>query len=289
MNGAELRWMLLLLGVLFLAGLAWWELRRPRQARGAELARAEPNDVATGAHPAEPQDRPHAHREPTLTLPPIRTRDPLLELPTIEIVDESSEGLTADRDEEIDLLAGEVEPIVSQPSPDESDPLLEPADEPVELSQSAAAVESPVEPIVEWPEESLRRIVALRLVAGAERFPGHAVRQALAAEGFVLGKLAIYHRAGPDGRAVLSAANLMRPGTFDTESIDRQRFPGLSLFAVLPGPLPPTRAFDELLVAARNLNERLHGQLQDERGEVLTPERASQLREDLGARPAHDR
>jgi len=295
MNGAELRWMLLLLGVLFLAGLAWWELRRPRQARGAELARAdEEGAVAPGSPSGDSHGSSRARREPTFTLPTAGARDPLLELPTIEVVDDSTDAFTVDRDEGIDLLAGEVESIVVQPAVGDTDPLLDSLMEPPTEAPAMGAAESTpivaagVEPVIEWPEEGQRRIVAVRLVASTERFPGHAVRQALAAEGFVLGKLAIFHRAGPDGRAVLSAANLMRPGTFDPESIDRQRFGGLSLFAVLPGPLPPVRAFDELLAAARNLKERLHGQLQDERGETLTARRAAELREGLEVQSPHD-
>jgi FtsZ-interacting cell division protein ZipA len=140
------------------------------------------------------------------------------------------------------------------------------------------------EPVVEWPDEEVRKIVALRLVSGAgERFAGRTVRLALAAEGFVLGKFEIFHKPGPDGRAVLSAASLTKPGSFSLNTMDAQRFGGLSLFAVLPGPLSPVATFDELLVTARSLNDRLRGALQDERGEPLTPVRCASIREGLAA------
>ena len=143
---------------------------------------------------------------------------------------------------------------------------------------------SPIEPIVEWPDEDVRKIVALRLVASiGERFSGRAVRLALAAEGFALGKFDIFHKPGPDARAVLSAASLTKPGTFSLASMDAQRFGGLSLFAVLPGPLSPLATFDELLTTARSLNDRLRGALQDERGEPLTPMRSAAIREGLTA------
>jgi FtsZ-interacting cell division protein ZipA len=80
---------------------------------------------------------------------------------------------------------------------------------------------------------------------------------------------------------VLSAANLNKPGTFDRDAIDMQRLAGLNLFCVLPGPLAPTEALEELFTAARNLNDRLHGALQDEGGEPLTALRAAALREAL--------
>jgi cell division protein ZipA len=107
------------------------------------------------------------------------------------------------------------------------------------------------------------------------------VRQALAAEGFVLGRYAIFHKAGEDRRAYLSAASLTKPGTFDLETMDSQRYGGLSLFAVLPGPKAPPETFDELLAAARNLNERLQGALQDEKGGPLTPTRIAAVRDSL--------
>jgi ZipA, C-terminal FtsZ-binding domain len=142
----------------------------------------------------------------------------------------------------------------------------------------------PVEPIVDWPDEDVRKIVALRLVSGlGERFAGRAVRQALAAEGFVLGKFDIFHKPGPDARAVLTAASLTKPGTFSLATMDAQRFGGLSLFAVLPGPLSPLATFDELMTTARALNDRLRGALQDERGEPLTPVRTASIRESLTA------
>ena len=82
---------------------------------------------------------------------------------------------------------------------------------------------------------------------------------------------------------MLSAASLTKPGTFDLETMDTQRFTGLNLFAVLPGPKTPQKAFEDLLMTARMLNERLEGALQDERGGPLTPMRIQALRDALGA------
>ena len=66
---SQLRWILLTLGALFIAGLAWWELRRPRQA---------PREGP------EPRDPP---REPALSLPQMRAREPVRELPVMQIRD----------------------------------------------------------------------------------------------------------------------------------------------------------------------------------------------------------
>ena len=270
----ELRWTLLLLGVLFLVVLAVWELRRQRQSRGK-------------AAPGRQADEQPSTPAPSFALPEIHAREAIHELPVVEIGGDRLASLSQNTVPTLDtesVIEETLRPEPAQPRPPEPPSVRTEASAAVASPAPAEpAPEAPQEPIVEWPEESARRIVALRLVAPGDRFAGRAVRQALVAEGFVLGRFSIFHRAGPDGRAVLSVASLTKPGTFDRDAIDMQRFGGLNLFAVLPGPLPPPRAFDELVNAARGLNVRLQGALQDERGQPLTPTRAAAIRETLAA------
>jgi cell division protein ZipA len=174
-----------------------------------------------------------------------------------------------------ELSAAELEDAPAVPGPSEP-PRELPRDRLPELPAAPA-------PLVDWPPDAERRVVALRLVATQPaRFAGRSLRQALAAEGFVLGKFAIFHKPDEEQRAVLSAASLTRPGTFDPLTMDSQHYGGLSLFAVVPGPLPLPDTFEELVATARSLNERLQGMLQDEAGSPLTPARIASLREHLG-------
>jgi len=350
----ELRWTLLIIGVVFIAALVLWELRRPHQASRQPH---EGSDPPLGVEPSWGNEvKPaatRALREPTLTLPDIRVREPYVpqELPVVEISDDealgrvqepvsrhivelaasddiSSEASPADAGravrveepnwdpEDLQDLSAPDEESIPEDEVQPEDPLLAreagagvsedeiipEADVREEESFARDIVPTAVatsgdkpavvpalpaarpDPIVDWPPEDQRRLVALRLVAAApERFTGRALRQALAAEGFVLGHFDIFHKPDADNRAVLSAASLTKPGTFDLETMDTQRFVGLNLFAVLPGPKPPRKTFDELLLTARTLNERLQGALQDERGGPLTPTRIIALREGLGA------
>jgi FtsZ-interacting cell division protein ZipA len=136
--------------------------------------------------------------------------------------------------------------------------------------------------VLAWPGESERRIVTLRVIPRIEtRFQGRGLRQAFSAAGFWHGPLDIYHLPDEDGRVVVSAAALAQPGTFDPSIRDSQRFSGLNLFAVLPGPKPERETFDELVHAARQLAERLDGTLADQHGEELTPQRIARLRQAL--------
>ena len=94
--------------------------------------------------------------------------------------------------------------------------------------------------------------------------------------GFFAGVQAAHGRFGK-----LPFASLLEPGTFDPARMDSAAYPGVALFTVMPGPLPATRAFDELLDTARALAHRLGGQLQDDRGAPLSVQRVFKLREEV--------
>src|SRR5579862_8576968 len=110
----ELRWTLLIIGVLFIVILAWWERRRPNQAsRQAPHISGDPrpvvnNDPSWGPdiESANPRSSPHALREPALILPEIHTevrgREPTSprELPVVEIPAGSPIGLRVDNDDD---------------------------------------------------------------------------------------------------------------------------------------------------------------------------------------------
>jgi FtsZ-interacting cell division protein ZipA len=65
--------------------------------------------------------------------------------------------------------------------------------------------------------------------------------------------------------------------------MDFQRFRGVGLFSVLPGPLPPAAALDHLLDTASDLADRLHARLQDEHGMPLDEARLEAM-----VRTVHD-
>jgi cell division protein ZipA len=312
MSTAELRWILLLICLVLYGALVWWERRRPRQAIGS----VSPERTALRERSAD--SAPSTRSEPTLSLPTMRAREPAPphELPIVEAgsaralaPEPADEFFEPDGDAPTDEVASLGATAAVQPLPaDPAGAIVEETFEYVPKAEATPAAEagrtlppSPLPPArealpelpvtaapptVEWPPDDQRQIVAVRLIAPLpERFSGRSLRQALAAEGFVLGRFAIFHKADESRRAVLSAASLTRPGTFDVDTMDSQQYGGLSLFAVLPGPKAPSQAFDELVFTARGLNERLHGVLQDEQGSPLTPSRIALLRERLSSGP----
>jgi ZipA, C-terminal FtsZ-binding domain len=133
------------------------------------------------------------------------------------------------------------------------------------------------------PATPLQKIVALRLSAGVGKWPGTVLRDALGQTNLTHGRYGIFHRMHVDGRSIFCVASIIEPGVFEPARMPQQEFQGLSLFAVLPGPLPPVAAVDALVDAARALGERMGGQLQSDRGSPLSPQAIIALRSDAEA------
>lgn len=126
-----------------------------------------------------------------------------------------------------------------------------------------------------------QKIFAVRVTAaGSSRFTGERILEALQAEGLQFGKYQIFHRLHDSGRPLFSVASLRDPGTFDLQEMPLLQYPGVLVFAVLPGPAGASEAFDEMLFTARALATHLGGALADEQGTPLTARRAGQLREE---------
>jgi cell division protein ZipA len=127
-----------------------------------------------------------------------------------------------------------------------------------------------------------QKIVTIRVCApGDARWSGAELMAALEQQGLSLGRYQVFHRNHVDGRSLFCVASLVEPGTFDMATMAEEEFRGVTLFAVLPGPLAPLETFDELIATARRLTEELSGMLQDAKGMALSVQRAAALREDV--------
>ena len=268
---ASLRWILLLAGVLFIAGLALWERRRPRQARGGAVPEEPGTEVPVAPRAVAPAAAGRAPA-PGFASPDAPLR--IVELP-------AGRRIEPEIPLDVPVLgpAARAEPQIGETalSGSGADARVEPQFE-APSTQARDAADRPTL-VVEWPPESERRIVNLRVVpVRVDRFAGRALRLSLTAAGFEHGRFGIFHLPGPAGRAVVSAASLTRPGILDPQNMDFQRFGGLNLFAVLPGPLAPGATVDRLVDAACDIAQRLEGRVQDENGMPLDVERLDLLR-----------
>jgi cell division protein ZipA len=252
---AELRWILLGLTLALLAGIWWWGMRQSRQAPGNAQLRESQADNTVVPVPAT------AHEERDWGVPPF---EPL----SIRITDA---------------------PALDKPMTSTAVAIdLEPAPGP---APSVAPPPSPPPPLAPEPEAAAasnadagehQRIVTIRVCAmGETRWAGKDLMAALEQLGLAHGRYQVYHRNHADGRSLFCVASLVEPGTFDLARMPEDEYRGVTLFAVLPGPIEPLQTIDALFAAARGLAERLTGMVQDTKGMPFSPQRVAALREDV--------
>jgi cell division protein ZipA len=295
---AELRWILLALSLVLLAGIWWWGRRRSLQAPGNAMLReisptaaplrsetyadnvpfraeteteteteAEAEEAEAGVlEDAEeiPASRGHDWGVPPFEPLSIRTEDydrvPILDGPMMVDADPAPApaGATAPKPA-ITPATGRV-PTLLPESGDRS---------------STATVQTP-------NASEQQKIITVRVCAtGEARWPGATLLSALELHGLAYGRYQVFHRRHVDGRSLFCVASLIEPGTFDVTRMSSEEFRGVTLFAVLPGPVEPLLTIDELLGAARGLAQELAGMVQDSKGMPLSPQRAAAMRDDV--------
>jgi len=178
-------------------------------------------------------------------------------------------------------------PLVPEPVLDDDDALPEldevPADEPrtapAFLRSASAAAPTP-EPA---PAPRNERIVTL-LIASGDGTPilGPKIHTALKSQGLQFGTKQIYHRMAGE-RPVFSVASLVKPGLLVPEDAQRFSTPGLSVFMVLPGPVQPVVAMQDMMTTAQALGRALNAEVFDSRKQPLTAEVMRELQNDVEA------
>jgi cell division protein ZipA len=307
---AELRWILLGLSVLLLAGIWWWGARRSRQAPGnAELRESTASAPAMPAHtlgsidvppgvleaePAFSRADDAAAREREWGVPPfeplsIRTAD----FEQVQVMDMPMSADPGPHDvplnlEDVEqgatLAAPMAELEASLEPPQEREAALEP---PPQVAPVAAPRSEPSDRSTTGTHQApnvseTQRIVSIRVSAHDEaRWPGGLLMAALENHGLGFGRYKVFHRKHSDGRTLFCAASMVEPGTFDIARMPQEEFRGLTLFAVLPGPGEPIQTVDALIATASELALTLHGSVQDSKGEPLSAQLAEALREDV--------
>jgi cell division protein ZipA len=278
---AELRWILSALSLVLLAGIWWWGRRRSTQAPGNA-----------------------ALREITPTADPVRHEPPAAEdLSDVETApDAQAREWGVPPFEPLSIHTQEYDhvPILDGPMMVDADPA--PALSAAGIGASAAGTarttaQTPGRVPTLLPESNDRttaeaaqtpnlspqqKIVTVRVCApGEARWSGATLLSALELHGLAYGRYQVFHSRHVDGRSLFCAASMIEPGTFDVASMSTEEFRGITLFAVLPGPVEPLLTVDELLRAARGLAQELAGMVQDSKGFPLSPQRAAALRDDV--------
>lgn len=128
------------------------------------------------------------------------------------------------------------------------------------------------------------KILQLNVVPRQGMFRGDDILCVVAEVDLDFGEMDIYHRYDPDAgedTPVFSMANIVEPGTFPVDNMEGFTTPGLTLFAMLPGPKDGLSTFSELLFTAERLAMLLDGELQDNTHSVLSKQTVEHMREEI--------
>jgi cell division protein ZipA len=97
------------------------------------------------------------------------------------------------------------------------------------------------------------------------------------------GEMQAFHHYGlaenTQQKPVFSVVNMLEPGSFDLNNMIDFSTSGLILFMRLPGVLDGRVAFELMLNHAQNISQRLHGRLENDKGQVLGMPQVALLRE----------
>jgi cell division protein ZipA len=284
----ELRWILLVAGVILIAAVYLWGMRarvRPPAQQGGAMPEPVAPTTATNRYDADDIGEDDAEgsqdEEDTRYARPALSRR--IE-PSVSLDEAEADFPSHQAERRAPGFSAPPASASAGPAAARREPTLGPAREEPAAPRHVEPEDSPPAPAAAAakPQRPAHKIIAIRVSATPPaRFEGRQLREALQAEGLAFGKYEIFHHLHNDGRPVFSAASLREPGTFDLEEMATAHYPGIALFAVLPGPVAATEAFDQMLYTARALATLLQGALADERGVPLTTLRVGKLREDV--------
>lgn len=118
------------------------------------------------------------------------------------------------------------------------------------------------------------QVIVLSVVMPAnQQMFGAALLPSLLTLGLKYGEMNIFHRhqdnAG-NGDVTFSLANMMKPGSFDLDSMETFATSGISLFMMLPNNGDPFVVFEQMLNAAKQLANEFNAQVLDDKRNVMT-------------------
>lgn len=250
MDSTELRILLFILGVAFVAGIYFWDRRKHVDSRFHNLqsrrkARRHDTSIDTGVFSNDEQD---AYSD-----------------------QENNQGSVPD-ESSVTLPAGKpVGDFSGDPHDDFEIIVKNDKDEEVKIANdiSFSAVGAFEEYIA--GADLPTKIIQVNLVARKNEISGQMILDLASELNLKHGEFGIFHRMDDKtGKSIFSLANLVEPGSFDPANMQDFKTPGLTLFSQLPAPVDCMEAFSEMMNAAKRISYILGAELQDGSHSVMT-------------------
>jgi len=259
------RLILVVLGIVLVAGIYLWD-RYKRRAAKFPVAKRVPAGLSID--PSVVEEEPE-RAEPTMD-------DAVESIPEMRVEEARDMGDLASRDREAPrpdpdpAEIGDWSDTASDQDPQFSMDLNFDAHQDGDYLSTDPALYDEVE----------RMLIVVNLVRLEGVFAGQTIAKACDAAGLVLGDMSIYHRHEEgSGRVLFSMASMVEPGSFPAGKMDGFSTPGMSLFTQLPGVRDGVEIYEEMLSVAERLAQLLRAELQDEQHNKLTRQMQEHTRE----------
>lgn len=218
---------------------------------------------------------PHTYQEPNYTVQPDVDLDSSVEIQ--QEIESSLRGIKIKLSEQDTSMAAEVPqpPVYGQQQLPEVQINI-PAEQTLQPEpQVGSVIQVNVEGPVQSPAEEVpNNMMTLYIVAAeGQQFMGEYTVQALEALGFQYGEYQIFHRhqhlGNNNSPVIFSVANMMNPGVFDLNKLDRFTTVGLVMFMYLPSEGNDVANLKLMIQSAERLAQSLGGFVLNDRREIF--------------------